>query len=258
MPSPTRIPVVLTRNDLVSRLEALAPATAVFDCDGTLWSGDAGSSFMHWTVHNRLLSPEKIDWLNARYEGYRQGKVSEAAICGEMVQVYAGLTEATLRQAAAEFFREHIEPHIFPELRDVVGTLGERGTQIWAVSSTNHWVIEEGARRFDIPPDRVLAARVAIEGGIITDRLLDVPTDEGKVAALRHAGITHPDAVFGNSVHDAAMLAVARVAFSIYPTGCLLERSAREGWPVFHPAPQNFTSAKHEEAAATTLSGARE
>ena len=31
-------------------------------------------------------------------------------------------------------------------------------------------------------------------------------------------GVTAPDAVFGNSVHDAAMLAIARRAFPVNPT----------------------------------------
>jgi phosphoserine phosphatase len=106
---------------------------------------------------------------------------------------------------------------------------------LWAVSSTNNWVIEEGVRRFGILPDRVLAARVAVKEGVVTDVLLDVPTDEGKVAALAGAGVTAPDAVFGNSVHDAAMLAIARRAFPVNPTPGLVERSAQEGWPVYYP-----------------------
>ena len=228
-------PLTLTTDDLFARVHELAPRTAVFDCDGTLWSGDAGSSFMDWTIETGLIEPEKIAWLQERYEGYRRKEVSEEQICGEMVQVYAGLREATLRNAAATFFREHIEPHIFPELQRLVAELQERGTEIWAVSSTNDWVVEEGVRRFDIAADHVLAARVAVREGIITDEVLDVPTDEGKVAALRRVGITAPDAVFGNSVHDAAMLAIARVAFPINPTPALVDRSRQEGWRVYHP-----------------------
>ncbi len=245
MPSAT-IPTVLTTQELFNQVDTLAPKIAVFDCDGTLWPGDAGSSFMWWSMDNSLLSAEKIAWLKERYEGYRRGEVSELAICGEMVQVYAGLDEAALRKAASSFFRDHIEPHIFAELRQIITTLQQRGTDIWAVSSTNDWVIEEGVRRFNIPADRVLAARVAVKDGLITDRLIDVPTDEGKVTALRKAGITHPDAVFGNSVHDAAMLAIARQAFPINPSPALLERSAREGWPVYHPAEPTSSADKHQ------------
>ena len=240
-------PHILTTQDLFARVDALDPNIAVFDCDGTLWSGDAGSSFMWWSIDTGLLSPEKTAWLRDRYDGYKRGDVSELAICGEMVQVYAGLDEAALRKAAASFFRDYIEANIFPELHQIITTLQQRGADIWAVSSTNDWVIEEGVRRFNIPANRVLAARVAVDNGLITDRLLDIPTDDGKVTALRNAGVMHPDAVFGNSVHDAAMLAIARQAFPINPTPALVERSAREGWPIYHPAATTpAPSDKHE------------
>ncbi len=117
-----------------------------------------------------------------------------------------------------------------------------RGVEIWAVSSTCDWVIEEGVRRFGIEPARVLAAKVAVVNGLVTDTLLDVPTDEGKVTALARVGLTTPDAVFGNSVHDAAMLAIARSkkgtsgAFPVNPSPALLQRAAAEAWPVYYPA----------------------
>ena len=226
---------ILTTAELFASVRELAPRVAVFDCDGTLWSGDAGSSFMWWTMENGVLPAEKTARLLSRYEGYQRGEVSEAAICGEMVQIYAGLPVERLRIAADAFFRERIEEHIFPELQELIATLQERGTEIWAVSSTNDWVIEEGVRRFNISPQRVLSARVRVEGGLITDRLIDVPTDEGKVTALRNAGVPAPDAVFGNSVHDAAMLAVAQRAFPVNPTPALRERSGAEGWAVYWP-----------------------
>jgi phosphoserine phosphatase len=174
--------------------------------------------------------------IDGRYRGYLKGEVSEVAICGEMVQMYERLREEELRRAAGVFFAERIERNIFPEMRQVVDELRGKGVEIWAVSSTNHWVIEEGVRRFGMSAERVLAARVEVRDGVVTDRIVDVPTDEGKVAALRRAGVLKPDAVFGNSVHDAAMLEIARRAFPVNPTPALLERSAQEGWPVYLPA----------------------
>jgi len=231
--------LTLTTADFHARVHALNPRIAVFDCDGTLWSGDAGSTFMRWTMGEldapALLAPDKIAWLNDRYEGYKRGEVSELAICGEMVQVYAGIPVETLRSAAATFFRTHIQHRIFPELHQLVTDLQSNGCEIWAVSSTCDWVIEEGVRGFNIPANCVLAARVAPESGLATATLLDVPTDEGKVTALARAGITAPDAVFGNSVHDAAMLAIARGSFPVNPSADLVRRAAAEGWPVYHP-----------------------
>jgi phosphoserine phosphatase len=229
-------PAILSTSAFHARVHALSPKVAVFDCDGTLWSGDAGSAFMRWTIETQLISPEQIAWMNERYEGYKRGEVSELAICGEMVRVYRGLSIKTLRSAAATFFREHVERNIFPEMAELVTALQKNGCEIWAVSSTNDWVIDEGVRRFNIPPERVLAARVETRDGIATGELIYVPTDEGKVEALRRVGITAPDAVFGNSVHDAAMLAIARGAFPVNPSADLVLRSAKEGWPIYYPA----------------------
>lgn len=226
----------LSTEQLYAAVHALDPKIAVFDCDGTLWSGDAGSGFMTWTIETGLVSREAADWIDARYRAYHRNEVSEIAICGEMVQLYQGLREDELRRAARDFFAQKIERHIFPEMLELIRDLRSGGTDIWAVSSTNDWVIEEGVRRFGIPVNRVLSARVEVKNGIITDVLTDVPTDEGKVASLHRAGITAPDAVFGNSIHDAAMLAIARRAFPVNPAPALLERSAQENWPVYYPA----------------------
>jgi hypothetical protein len=125
---------------------------------------------MHWSVETGLLSREAADWLDARYRAYQRGEVSEIGICGEMVQVYQGLREEEVRRAAARFFAEKIERNIFPEMLEVVTALEQRGTEIWAVSSTNDWVVEEGVRRFNIPASRVLCTRVVIADGVVTDR----------------------------------------------------------------------------------------
>lgn len=212
-----------------------SPSIVVFDCDGTLWSGDAGYGFMVWSIDTGLVSRSASDWIDARYRLYLTGDVSEEQMCGEMVQFYAGLREDELRHAAAEYFRLHIESHIFPELRVLIEKLQKRGADIWAVSSTNNWVIEEGMRRFSIPANRVLAACVKINEGRITSDLIDVPTGPAKADALRRVGIPSPDAVFGNSVHDEAMLAMARHAYPINPSPALTETAARRGWTVFYP-----------------------
>jgi phosphoserine phosphatase len=214
----------------------LEPKVAVFDCDGTLWSGDAGSGFMTWSIDTGLVSREAIEWIDARYRSYLRGEVSELAICGEMVQLYQGLREDEMRRAARDFFAAKVERNIFPEMRELVAELLARGTELWAVSSTNDWVIEEGLLRFGIPAERVLSARVEIRIGIVSDTLIDVPTDEGKAASLARVGITSPDTVFGNSIHDAAMLAIAKRAFPVNPSPALLERSSVESWPVYYPA----------------------
>ena len=75
-----------------------------------------------------------------------------------------------------------------------------------------------------------------VKDGLITRQLVDVPTDEGKALSLRGVSVDLPDAVFGNLIHDAAMLAIAKRAFPVNATPALLQIAGDKGWPVFYPA----------------------
>jgi phosphoserine phosphatase len=211
------------------------PKVAVFDCDGTLWGGDAGLGFMIWSIEQGLVSRSTSDWIDNRHRAYQQGHVSELEICGEMVQIYAGLREQELCAAAARYVQEFVRERFFPEMLSLVAALRQAGVELWAVSSTNKWVVAEGIRDFGIPEDRVLAAEVRVAQGIITSVIVDVPTDEGKAATLRRIGLNRPDAAFGNSIHDLAMLEIARCAFPVNPSPALLQAAARHGWGYFRP-----------------------
>jgi phosphoserine phosphatase len=217
---------------LVSRA---APKVAVFDCDGTLWGGDSGHGFMVWSLEQGLVSRSTSDWMDTSYRAYVAGTVGEAQICGEMVQIYSGLREQELRSAAARFFDEHVRPRIFEEIVALVAALRKAHVELWAVSSTNKWVVSEGVRSFGIPEEHVLAAEVKVVDGIITSDLVDVPTGPAKAAALRRVGLPRPDAVFGNSLHDLAMLEIARHPFPVNPSPALLEECAKRGWGYFRP-----------------------
>jgi phosphoserine phosphatase len=211
------------------------PKVAVFDCDGTLWSGDAGYGFMAWSLEQGLVSRSTNDWIDSRYRAYRNGEVSEAAMCGEMVQLYAGLRESELEAAAARYVDEFVRLRVFAEMAALVKKMRQIGVEIWAVSSTNRWVVAEGLRDFGIPRERILAAEVRVKEGIITDQIVDVPTDEAKAAALKRVGLPAPDAVFGNSIHDLAMLEIAQRPFPVNPSPALLEAAAQRGWGYFRP-----------------------
>ncbi|WP_419803883.1 HAD family hydrolase [Terriglobus sp.] len=221
--------------EFLAAVRAAAPRIAVFDYDGTLWPGDAGKGFMDWSIETGLLPPDRATALEARHTAYREGDVDEITICGEMVQIYRGMGERAIRDAADRYFREHVEAHLFPTMISLVRELQAAGVEIWAVSSTNNWVIEAGVHELGIVPDRVLAACIGSEDGVLTDRLVDVPSDHRKAEALQRAGVI-PDAVFGNSIHDLAMLELARHAFAINPNEDLLPVAMERGWPVYFPS----------------------
>jgi len=214
----------------------LKPSIAVFDCDGTLWSGDAGADFFYWEIERGIVSREVGEWAYARYKEYAAGLVGEEQMCGEMVTINRGVSHEILQRAAAEFFDEIVSPRIFPELQDLTRRLAEQGCELWAVSSTNDWVVEVGAERFGIAPERVLAACVHIENGRVSDRLIRVPTDELKAVVIRESIGKPMEAVFGNSIHDQAMLELAKWPFCVNPNPDLEQVARERCWPVYWPA----------------------
>ena len=214
----------------------LKPRVAAFDCDGTLWSGDAGESFFSWELEEKLVSEEIGAKMRARYAEYKRGNVAEDVMCGEMVTMHSGMIEADVQRAATRFFDLYFVERIFPEMRNLVRELMAQGCDVWAVSSTNEWVIRAGMRHFGIARDHVLAAAVAIEKLRITDRLIRIPSGPGKPEAIRKAVKGDPDAAFGNSRWDADMLAIARHPFAVNPNPDLEEMARARKWTVYFPA----------------------
>jgi phosphoserine phosphatase len=221
--------------EFVAAIRRLHPRVAAFDADGTLWDLDAGAEFFYWEVRQRLIPDDVARWAVPRYADYNRGLVGEAQMCGEMVTIHAGLETAALERAAEEFVCAHVEPVIFPEMRELTYRLRADGCEIWIISSTNEWVVKTALRRFGIPDDHIRAAAVAIEAGRATDRLLRVPTDEAKAVALQEILADAPDAAFGNGIHDLAMLEMARRAFVVNPNPDLEEIARARGWIVHKP-----------------------
>jgi phosphoserine phosphatase len=225
----------LSSVQFVQQVLATHPAIAVFDCDGTLWSGDAGAEFFYWELERGLVSPEIANAIRHRYDEYLAGRVDELAICGEMIQINKGVTDRRLRDCASEFFDAVVRRRIFPEMRELTRQLAAQGCELWAVSSTNNWVVEAGAAAFGIPAERVLAATLAVEDGLVTDRLLRVPTDELKQTVIEGIIGRPVDAVFGNSMHDFAMLERAKSAYAVNPNADLAAMATELGWSVYWP-----------------------
>ena len=214
---------------------ALRPRLAVFDCDGTLWSGDSGADFFYWEIERKLLPEKIVAWALPRYEDYKAGNVAEEVMCGEMVTINAGVPEQRLEEAAEEFFASEVEHRIFPEMLELTRALAAGGCELWAVSSTNVWSVRAGVKRFGIRPENVLGAEVHIEAGCATGRLLRVPSGPAKATALREIVQRPVDVCFGNSIHDADMLVIATHAVAVNPNADL-ERIAREkAWMIYWP-----------------------
>jgi len=213
----------------------LKPHVVAFDCDGTLWSGDAGETFFDWEIKRGVVSAEVGRAMRTRYAEYKAGKVSEEDMCGEMVTMHEGLSEAAVMQAATDFMTSHFPGKAFPEMQDLVLQLQANGCEIWAVSSSNEWVIRAGLKPFGIAEDRILAAKVQLDGSIVSDRLVRVPSGPGKTLALREVVRKKIDAAFGNSRWDTEMLADCTHAFAVNPNPDLEVIARQRGWTIYFP-----------------------
>ena len=220
----------------VDSVLALNPQIAAFDCDGTLWFGDSGMKFLYWEIEQGLIPTEVAQWIMRRYDEYLAGKVSEDEMCGEMVQIHRGIEEKKIREFAARFAKSNVVPHIFPEMRTLVELLHRRGAEVWAVSSTNNWVIEQAVKSLGIPAERVLAVRVGIENGVASDRLGEMTSGSGKANALKGALSRRLDVSFGNSIFDLEMLELARNPFPVNPNEDVQKIAEKRGWRFYQPA----------------------
>lgn len=225
--------------EFVKSVLELRPAVAVFDCDGTLWANNSGEDFFYWSMDDAdargLVSEETSRWAKARYREYERGEVGEEQMCGEMTTMYAGRRVEDLQVAAARFFESVVKPNYFPEMQKLTLALREQGCELWAVSSTNEWVVREGIKEFGILRKHVLAGAAECAQGVVTGKLARMPSGEGKAAAIREVIARPVDAVFGNSIHDAAMLRLAKHAFAVNPTPELERIAAGSGWVVYWP-----------------------
>ena len=154
-----------TQAEFVESVLRLKPLVAAFDCDGTLWSGDAGEGFFYWELQRGLIPAKIAQSIRSRHADYRAGLVDEDTMCGEMVTMHRGLREEVVQEACDAYFKAEIGDGIFPEMRQLVERLRQSGCDVWAVSSSNQWVIRSGMRYFGIPPNRILAVEAEVENG---------------------------------------------------------------------------------------------
>jgi phosphoserine phosphatase len=148
------------------------------------------------------------------------------------------MIETDVQRAATRFFDLQFGEQIFPEMKELVRQLIAQGCDVWAVSSTNEWVIRAAMRHFGIARDHVIAAAVAIENMRITDRLVRIPSGDGKPKEIRAVIKKDPDAAFGNSRWDADMLAISRHPFAVNPNPDLEALARQRGWSIYLPGNQ--------------------
>jgi phosphoserine phosphatase len=220
-------------SDFVQSILRLSPRVAAFDCDGTLWAGDTGQRFFYWEIGQGLIQADVAARALERYADYLDGTIAEESICGEMVSIHEGLLNSELEAISREFFHRFVAPEVYPEMAQLIEGMQALGTDVWLVSSTNCWVIRGAAEWLAIPAHHVIAATPVVDGDLVTSALVYVPTGDAKASCFREMAGSELDVAFGNSEHDAALLALARFPFAINPDSKLLQIAIARRWSIY-------------------------
>ncbi len=242
----------VTTDELILRLEAERVrlgehAVIATDCDGTLWSGDAGEAMFELALAERALRDEARSALatEARASGVpsdgdanaiaarlvdalRAGRYDEGRAFAMMAWAFAGFSGGELgRFAAGALEAFELVRRRRVEMEHVLCWAKERGVAVYLVSASPHAIIAEAADMLGLEVEGVLAMRpVEDRAGVIGATLASAPTyAEGKVARLAEVLEGRPVlAAFGDSGWDYAMLERAAVPVAVYPAPSLALR----------------------------------
>jgi HAD superfamily phosphoserine phosphatase-like hydrolase len=209
---------------------------ACFDADGTLWSEDLGEAFFRWLAAGSHLPALAGRPPQSVWEEYEERvRADRTAGYGWAVQCMAGLQESQVRAWARQL--AFAWPNGRPAMAGLLAGLRQSGAAVWIVSASNAWIVEAAAPRFGVDPGNVLGLRVEVEGGRLTDRLVQpLSCGPGKVAAISAALGRAPGLAVGDSLGDLEMLEAAAQPIGIgrhdQPGADLLAAAKQRGWPV--------------------------
>jgi hypothetical protein len=143
------------QTEFLETVLSLKPRVAAFDCDGTLWSEDAGEGFFHWELD---LAPEKRLCPSRSCNGpvsampTTKRAASTKIPCAEKWSpCTADCAKKSCSRRPTPILLKPSPPRFFPEMRELVERLRQSGCDVWAVSSSCLWVIRSGMRYFGIP-----------------------------------------------------------------------------------------------------------
>lgn len=228
-------------------MNGLARPVIATDADGTLWSGDVGDDAFETLVEEgavreaareALAAEAEASGLDATgdanalarrlLEAYRVGRYAEVRCYEMLAWVFAGWTPDEVRFFATRIQEKRgLSKRLHPEMQTVVRWAQKRGVELWVVSASPRFVVQAGAARFGIPPERVVGASAAVRDGRVAPCLaVPIPYGEGKVRAIeRDIGTSRLIGAFGDNVFDLDMLGRSDVPVAVRPSSRLRQRA---------------------------------
>lgn len=210
------------KNQIEIAIRKIENPFAAFDADGTLWPHDIGKDFFHYQIKNDLL---KISDPQKEFEYVLKTEGKKAALLW-LAKIQTGFSIEEFKHHVKGFLKE--KPfRIFSFQKRLIDWLVARNVQIFIVSSSLKWVLDEALKEYSIPLKNIIGVKTKIEKGIITNKLiLPAPVHTDKVEAFKNrTNGALPFFVAGNTLADQALLELASDIRLVVTTACLGERN---------------------------------
>jgi phosphoserine phosphatase len=195
-----------------SRTERLV---AVFDADGTLWQADAGDELFEYQKSRHLMpsAPAQGDELQAVYDAILKSGDTRLAY-ESVIKWNAGASLEEMESWVAQCWaRPETKGRCVPidVTQSLVRALHQRGFEVWVVSASNWWLVAHAVAPLGIPSERVIAGRLDVYDGRLTDKwLYPLPYRATKTKAIADIIGVWPKLVAGNSMGDYEMMLLAQ------------------------------------------------
>jgi HAD superfamily phosphoserine phosphatase-like hydrolase len=186
------------------------PGVACFDWDETCASGDLGEFLLR-----------ELDETGDKWRDYEQliaeGLTPEAY--AQAAKVLSGETE----ERAAEICREKVELAISqgviairPEIQALIAAFQSASWDVWVVTASTPYLVEEAALRVGVGRNRVLGMRLVVADGIYTGSISGpICYGVGKVEEIMRSIGRLPDFAAGDTWTDLEMLQSAKQAMLV-------------------------------------------
>ena len=209
-------------------------ALALFDADGTLWVNDVADDFTTWMINEKRIPGENWPTYMRIYRD------DHPAGCRYLLTFYEGMTLEELDLYVSQWWAEHAARAWVAEVVEVLRHLHDRGYPIWVLSGTPTDFLLPLKRM--LPVEMVVGMDFAVDGDlVITGEHAGIScAGEGKAEKLRDMVKERPIRfAAGNGSLDGPMMALADVAWSVYPNQEFEAYSRERGWEVL-PRPDDF------------------
>ena len=194
------------KNQIEIAIRKTTDPFAAFDADGTLWPHDIGKDFFYYQIRNNLL---KISDPQVKFDHVLKTEGKKAALLW-LAKIQDGISIGELKHQVKGFLKE--KPfRMFLFQKRLIDWLVTQNVQIFIVSSSLKWVLDEALKEYNISLKNIIGVETKIEKGIITNKpILPAPIHRDKVEAFKNrTNGALPLFVAGNTLADQALLEVA-------------------------------------------------